>query len=179
MPFLILKTKTSMKKILLLFMMILLPMVASAEAVEIDGIYYSLSGQHAVVTENPNKYFGDVVIPESVTYKGTDYDVTSIGHSAFCYCSGLTSVTIPNSVTSIGKHAFDDCSGLTSVTIPNGVKSIGENAFQYCSGLTSVTISNSVTSIGEAAFCYCSGLTSVTIPNSVTSIGDHAFRGCI
>ena len=28
--------------------------------------------------------------------------VTSIGYGAFQYCSGLTSVTIPNSVTSIG-----------------------------------------------------------------------------
>ncbi|MDY4745265.1 MAG: leucine-rich repeat domain-containing protein, partial [Bacteroidaceae bacterium] len=47
-------------------------------------------------------------------------------------CSGLTSVTIPNSVTSIGIHAFYGCSGLTSVTIPNSVTSIGDFAFSYC-----------------------------------------------
>ena len=104
--------------------------------------------------------------------------VTSIGFSAFSDCSGLTSITIPNSVTSIGNYAFAYCSGLTSVTIPNSVTSIGSSAFSGCSGLTSVTIGSGVTSIGEYAFSSCSGLTSITIPNSVTSIGDYAFYKC-
>ncbi len=97
---------------------------------------------------------------------------------AFSGCSGLTSVTIPNSVTSIGGWAFRGCSGLTSVTIPNSVTSIGNRAFYECSGLTSVTIPNSVTNIDDYAFCNCSGLTSVMIPNGVTSIGYYAFYGC-
>ena len=101
-----------------------------------------------------------------------------IANSAFVYCSGLTSVTIPNSVTSIGEYAFNYCSGLTSITIPNSVTSIGAGAFSYCTGLTSVTIPNSVTSIEGGAFSYCTGLTSVTIPNSVTSIGNSAFQDC-
>ena len=46
--------------------------------------------------------------------------------SAFSECSGLTSVTIPDSVTSIGDGAFSGCSGLTSVTIPDSVTSIGD-----------------------------------------------------
>ncbi len=169
-----------MKKQLLLLVSLLLPLVASADAVEIDGIYYNLVSEgQAEVTKKPSGYYsGSITIPESVKNKGITYSVTSIGYRAFLNCSGLTSVTIPNSVTSIGDDAFLNCSGLTSVTIPNSVTSIGDDAFFNCSGLTSITIGNSVTSIGDKAFKYCSGLTSVTIPNGVTSIGESAFDGC-
>ena len=177
-----------MKQIKFFLLTALLSMVgarALAYDAKIDGIYYNFSGTEATVTyysglydDNKNAYTGSVTIPTSVTYNGKTYSVTSIGSSAFLLCSGLTSVTIPNSVTRIGERAFQGCSGLTSVTIPNSVTSIGHSAFQYCSGLTSVTIPNFVTSIGSEAFYNCSGLTSVTIPNSVTSIGNYAFSGC-
>ena len=113
-----------------------------------------------------NEYTGNVIIPQTVNFNGTNYPVTSIGGYAFYDCSGLTSVTIPNSVTRIGGYAFYNCSSLTSITIPNSVTSIGWGAFSDCSSLTSVTIPNSVTSIGEFAFYNCSSLTSVTISNS-------------
>ena len=171
-----------MKKYFTLILLALLPIVANAQdPVEIDGIWYNLivKARQAEVTSKPSgSYSGEVVIPASFTYDGKEFSVTSIGNYAFRNCSGLTSVTIPNSVTSIGGSAFYGCSGLTSVTIGNSVTSIGNNAFYNCSSLTSVTIPNSVTSIGEGAFSGCSGLTSVTIPNSVTSIGNYAFRYC-
>jgi hypothetical protein len=88
--------------------------------------------------------FGDAVIT-SHTFDGSagkikfNVNVTSIGGDAFYGCSGLTSITIPDSVTSIGDYAFYGCSGLTSITIPDSVTSIGESAFEDCTGLTSVT----------------------------------------
>ena len=129
-----------------------------------------------------NYVTGNVVIPATVTYLGTTYSVTSIGYWAFRDCSGLTSVTIPNSVTTIEEGAFYYCSGLTSVTIPNSVTSIGEYAFSNCSGLTSVTIPNSVTYIGYNAFSGCSGLT--TLNFNAINCGDfwggeyHTFYNC-
>jgi hypothetical protein len=103
--------------------------------------------------------------------------VISIGESAFSYCSGLTSIEIPNSVTNIGGYAFSDCSGLTSIDIPNSVTSIKYGAFQGCSSLTSFKIPNSVTSIEDYTFQYCSKLTEIIIGNSVSSIG-YSFSGC-
>ena len=155
--------------------------VAMAETVTIGGITYDVvtkAKQASVIKKETGYYSGSVVIPEAIVYNNVTYSVTSIGDYAFVYCSGLTSITIPNSVTTIGEDAFWECYGLTSITIPNSVTSIGSNAFSYCSGLTSVTIGNSVTSIGDYAFWGCSGLTSITIPNSVTSIGSSAFSSC-
>ena len=75
------------------------------------------------------------IIPETVTYNGTTYSVTSIGFRAFYRCASLTSITIPNSVTSIGSSAFSYCSSLTSITLPNSVTSIEDNAFYSCTSL--------------------------------------------
>ena len=180
-----------------------------ASDTSVDGIWYDFDGEHltAEVTyqgddseSHSDRYSGGVVIPSSVIYNAQTYTVTSIGISAFEGCSGLTSVTIPNSVTSIGKWAFFDCSSLTSVTIPNSVTSIGNRAFSGCSSLpvvdnlryadntylveavnkslSSYTIKDGTKWIGESAFEECYNLTSVTILNSVTRIGDYAFYDC-
>ena len=123
-----------MKKQLLSLVMMLLPMVSMADAVEIDGIYYNLNSEDKVaeVTSNPNKYIGYVNIPESVTYEGVKYNVTAIGNSAFYNCKKLDSITIPNGVTEISGWSFDGCTSLTSIDIPNSVIFIGKNAFEDC-----------------------------------------------
>jgi len=171
-----------MKKQLLVVLLMFLSVIASAEEVEINGLWYNLVPKAKIAEviqyKNEQKYKGDVVIPDAVTYEGINYSVTSIGGAAFRECFDLTSITIPNSITNIGGSAFWVCMNLTSVTIPHSVTTIGEGAFYGCSGLASVTIPNSVTSIGSLTFCGCSGLTSVIIGNSVASIASGAFQDC-
>ena len=123
----------------------------------------------------------DTVTVNSQDYtieKDTGTQITSIGSSAFKYCTSLTSITIPEGVTNIGISAFEDCTSLTSITIPEGVTSIRDDTFYNCTSLTSITLPNSLTSIGEYAFRGCTSLTSITLPNSLTSIGEYAFSGC-
>lgn len=171
-----------MKKQLLLLVMVLLPMLALAAEVEIDGLWYELGSKTKEATvvkyKNNNYYQGDIVIPETVKNEGEDYSVTSIGNFAFGDCSGLTSVTIPNSVTSIGWRTFFRCGGLTSIKIPNSLTSIGEDAFYQCSSLTTINIPNSVTSIMKYTFYECSSLISIKLPDSVKTIENGAFNGC-
>ena len=155
----------------------LLPMLASAEKVEIDGIWYNLTAdtREAEVTSRPNGYIygyyeGEVSIPATISYAGVEYSVTSIGDWAFGSCSNLTAINIPEGVTSIGEWAFDVCSNLIAINIPESsqLTSIGERAFHDCSCLTAITIPASVTSIGEGVFATCTSLSSITVARENT-----------
>ena len=150
-----------MKKLFSLFILCLCFSTAWGHDVEVDGIYYNLNNEDktARVTYRgdsydsyENEYTGEVVIPETINVNGTQYQVTSLGELCFCGCSGLTSITFPNSVTSLEYGCFGGCSSLTSITIPNSVTSLGEFCFYSCSGLASITIPNSVTSVGDYCF---------------------------
>jgi len=100
-----------------------------------------------------------VIIPNSVKrIEGASIN-SNDAYGAFCYCTSLTSITIPNGVTSIGSCAFYYCTDLSSVTIPDSVTSIGGSAFNGCTSLTSVIIPKSVTSIAYDTFGGCSSLT--------------------
>ena len=169
-----------MKQLLLSILFLLVPMLVSAETVEIDGIYYNLisKGKQAEVTSNINRYVGDIVIPSDFTYEGTTYSVTSIGKQAFFECYGVSSLTLPNSINSIGKSAFAYCNALDTVVIPKNVTVIEDMAFASCEGLRRVVIPEGVTKIANSAFNCCHSLDSLFLPNTVSSIEDWAFAGC-
>jgi len=193
-----------MKKQILLFLMMLLPVVASAD-------------DSGTCGSNVTYSFNEVSHTLTISGNGAiwDYDIESSNQPWVNYRDEILYVIIESGVTYIGQYSFDDCKAIISVEIPNSVTSIGDYAFNVCSGLTSVHISdleawcsisfggyssnplyyahhlflngteikdlvipNNVTSIGNYAFSRCSDLTSVTIPNSVTSIGSCAFLDC-
>ena len=162
-----------MKKIFISCLLALMPLLASAVKVRIDGIWYNLDvdKRTAEVTRSSSgsaaydecfDYVGNVVIPETVQYEGQTIDVLGIGEQAFYKCKALTSVTFPNSLTYIERYAFADCVSLNGVTIPEKLRKIGDCAFSHCSSLTSIVIPKNVENIGGCAFEY-TGLTSVVL----------------
>ena len=149
--------------------------VAAQGTTNTSGIYtYEVVNGKAVITDCDGYASGSITIPSKLG----GYTVTEIDDDAFSMCSGITSVTIPDTVQRIGESAFYSCNKVTSVIIGNGVTSIEDCAFMRCSALTSLTIGNSVVSIGSAAFRSCIKLTSVSFPNSVQTIGEYAFSFC-
>ena len=94
----------------------LLPLAASAASVddlEFDKETGTISGCNYEAE-------GELIIPAEID----GVKVTSIGYCAFSGCTGLTSISLPDSVTSIGNSAFNDCTNLTSISLPDSVTSI-------------------------------------------------------
>ena len=101
---------------------------AWAETEIVDGVEWTYTIENGEAFVGPSSYraiptstSGAIIIPSTLS----GYPVTHICYRAFSGCSGLTSVTIPDSVTSIGKGAFYGCNGLTSVRIPDGMTNVG------------------------------------------------------
>ena len=100
--------------------------------------------------------------------------VTSVGAYAFCHCTELTSLSLPE-VTSIGDHAIQACTGMTSANIRKA-ESIGTYAFESCVALSEADFPVA-TSVGTYAFYNCTALTTADFSAAV-SLQAYAFQGC-
>ena len=181
-----------------LMLAILLPASLQASDFWANGLFYNIHGNEVSVAAGASSgiysYYGDKSIPETVTYQGKTYTVTSIEAEAFSDITGaLKSIRIPKTITTIGDDAFRGCA-LKKVYISDlaawcRIKFTGYKANPLHIGcrlylndndneVTELIIPNTITSIGDYAFYYCKSITSISIPNSVTEIGKYAFLGC-
>ena len=182
----------SLQTVIVLFA--ILSMVTKANAHDIavknqDGvtIYYSFNNNHSELAvcykdklngSYADLYSGNIIIPETITYKGTKYNVTAIDDYAFYNCQYLKFVDIPHSVKYIGVSAFEGCVRLSHIIIPIRAKKIGSYAFKGCKALSSLSIPDSVQSVGEWIAMGCYNLKKATIGNGLRHINNYAFYGC-
>ncbi len=150
-----------------------------------DFVYVLLEDGTAEITAYTGKA-AELDVPETLD----GYRVTSIGASAFCWCSGIKSLALPEGLTTIGDAAFSWCHGLTSITIPDSVTCVGANPFMYCSKLTNIRVSPDHVQLAvidgvlfdeteQKLICYPCAFreTSYAVPDGTRSIGSHAFHG--
>ena len=164
-------------------------------SVVIDGIYYYFNGDEAIVTNDISvNYIGDIVIPETVTYNGKQYTVTTIESYAFETGITMESISIPKTIKSIGQGAFNGCWNLKKVIISDllswcriSFSSYGDSNplklahYLYSdkdTQITDVVIPNEITTITSNMFKYCKSIKSITLPNTITSIEYSSFMGC-
>ncbi|MCD8306226.1 MAG: leucine-rich repeat domain-containing protein, partial [Prevotella sp.] len=173
-----------------------------------NGVAYEITSLDAATvsvalqSDNDGVTSGDVVIPETVTYDGTDYTVTgtvkyafksaeitsvtlpgtlsdsNLGGYEFYKCGSLVSAVISEGCTKIPSYMFYFCKVLKEVTLPSTLTSIATKAFYDCEALTSIVIPSGVTAIESSTFAYCYALESISLPATTTSIGTQAFYYC-
>lgn len=167
-----------------------------------QGIYFALNtvshtatvGRNTTADNNSGYYGGQdgaVVIPDTVTKNGVEYQVIGINQYAFANFHRVTSVAIGRYVSAIEPSAFQGCSGLTGFTVdtnnlqyaaPGGVLFDKESLYLYVYPAgkpgTAYQIPASCDTIGAKAFYGAKNLTKLTVPGTVQNIGAMAFSGC-
>lgn len=139
-------------------------MPVSAQEVTIKGIKYYCEPDSdiAYVMRGEDSLKGDIIIPETITYKDKSYKVKKIKEYAFSKLKRITSVTIPDAITEIDCAAFSYCTGLKSAILGNSIKTLEYGTFSNCTAMTSVTIGKSINTINRS-FTNCQKLEEIHI----------------
>ena len=151
-----------------------------AASITYDGINYTTSGNKATIakytidkTVTPYDtlfYSGDIVIPETFTYEGTEYTVVATAANSFLDCRNLTSVKLPATCVTIGRNTFKGCSGLTTSPIPETATSVGSGVFNGCTSLEEITIVPGWNKPISEEFANCDNLKRLIITDGETPV---------
>lgn len=126
-----------------------------------------------------DKPTGDLIIPETFTNGNVTWTIVSIGDHAFDYCTGLTSIEIPNTVTTIGEQAFYHCENATDIKLSESLTTVGYFAFGHCTQWTgTLNIPASMVSVGSCAFDVCTKLSGLSLPNKNIEYSYLCFGNC-
>lgn len=156
---------------------------ATAGDFNIEKPYSSYGSSEVTVKEYTGKDT-NITLPSTVTYNGTEYQVTAVGSNVLKKLAGTEkldlTVTIPEGYTTIKGEAFKNCYGLKSITIPGSVTAINYNAFDGCKDLAAVTFADGekALSFGNQVFYNCTALSNLALPTRTSSIGAGIFQGC-
>ena len=178
----------NMKKILILFVAMILALSCVSCSKSRENAKYAKNGLEYVVNEDNEsctvvgmgKCTDTVVeVPEKIG----KYSVTVIGEEAFCAgrydsCAEIVEVILPEGLVSIKTGAFARDEKLLSINIPSTVTEIGSHAFEYCKSLKEISLPIGISEIGAQTFMSCTSLESILIPDGVKKIGASAFNGC-
>lgn len=183
-----------------MLLLTVMPFCAFPASASQDGVFtYYIEDEKARIDSCDVNVTGELEIPAILG----GAPVTEIGTWAFEDCTGLTSITIPDSVVEINAGAFDGCSALETINIGNGVEYISDGAFDetayylnessWANGVLYIgnylikaknTISGNYTVkagtkvIGDSAFEGCSSLTGISVSEGLTHINEDAFSYC-
>lgn len=145
---------------------------------------YSSHGSTEVTVKEYTGNDTNITLPSTVTYRGTEYQVTAVGSNVLKKLAGAEginlTVSIPEGYTTIEGNAFQNCYGLKSIAIPASVTKIQYNAFEGCKNLSSVTFADGSAdlSFGNKVFLNCTSLNNLTLPARLSNAGYGSFQGC-
>ena len=123
-------------------------------------------------------YVKDIVIPESVTFRGETFYIREIAANAFRECSLITNIHIPPTITTINNSALRNCCRITGLYLPPSLCNLYYEPFASCRSLTNVSWPASATRVPRNCFVACVSLRAISLPEGVVSIGQDAFAGC-
>ncbi len=167
-------------------------------------VYYRITDKKNLEAEVTYKnaelgsYKGNVIIADTVRFRGKTYKITSIGDSAFFGCEKIDTVFFADNIKRIGKNAFSltnvqkiifntnlqeieteafaNCNSIDSFFVTKDIKKVGDFAFESSGLQTLIIESEGIESV--RAFNNIPTLQHISIKENVKTLSEYIFDGC-